>query len=182
MNKTVVVDGRALQGNLSGIGNFVLAALQSFSSQNVSCIILHNKIIDSKTKRKIESLGHSTFHDDSILSKNSVLWFFFRLPFLFKQFDFDFIWYPNNFGTFTSSNYNILLTVHDAVYFDCPETMNWPEKLLSKIFLKNSILKSDLIWFVSNFTTKRYIQLFNISHDKIITGSDINRSLFSKYN
>ena len=180
MNKRIIVDGRALQGNLSGIGKFVLSALHGFSSHNVTCIILHNKIIDPTVKGEIESLGHTTFYDDSILSKNSFVWFLFRLPFLFRYFHFDFIWYPNNFGTFTSSRYNILLTVHDAVYFDCPETMNWPEKLLSKIFLKKSIYKSDVIWFVSNFTTKRYTEMFNISHDKIIIGSDINRSLFCK--
>ncbi|MGE6568341.1 glycosyltransferase family 4 protein [Shewanella vesiculosa] len=178
----VIVDGRALQGNVSGIGKYLLSALQSFASLNVTCVILHNKAIDQKVKDKVESLGHITYHDKHMLAKNSLLWFVIRLPFLFKQFDFDFIWFPNNFGTFTSSRYRLLLTVHDAVYFDYPETMNWPEKFLSKIFLKKSILKSDVIWFVSKFTSNRYTEIFNISRKKIIIGSDIDRSLFCKRN
>tara|TARA_R110001592_G_scaffold363250_1_gene682472 strand:- start:4944 stop:6002 length:1059 start_codon:yes stop_codon:yes gene_type:complete len=177
------VDGRALQGNITGIGKFLLSALQSFSKLNVTCIILHNKEINEEVETQLQLLGHQVYLDHSIFCKNSFAWVLFRLPFLLSKFDFDFIWFPNNFGTFLlNRKRRVLLTVHDSVYLDYPFTMNWPEKLLSWLMLKRSIRNADILWFISEYTKSRYVESFDIGHAKIVMGSDIDRALFNEEN
>lgn len=62
---------------------------------------------------------------------------------------------------------NMIITIHDIGFFDCPQMWKWYVSLYGQIKMKAAIRHCHKIVAVSNFTKKRLEERFSIDEDKI---------------
>jgi glycosyltransferase involved in cell wall biosynthesis len=183
----IVIDGRCFTSKATGVSNFTLNAINSFSNlKDFEIYICAHKRIDDSTHARLLYNENVKIIIESlpILKGNGLLWFLFKLPFLANKIDPDFFWGPGQaLPFFLKDKIKRIVTVHDFVYRYYPQTMSWKSKIESRIFTSYSINKAEFIWCVSNYTKVELERLYpKRKCEKIFVGSGIDSNIFKRSN
>ena len=92
---------------------------------------------------------------------SSVLWYQIKLPRILEDYDIEVFWGTQNvLPIVKKKGISYVLTVHDLVYYECPETMKTKNRIASSVLLRKSISKADKIIAVSKSTRDGIIKKF----------------------
>lgn len=163
----IAIDARPLTERKAGIGYFIdnlLRFMIKNDRKNEYYLFSDRKICfdyDAPNIHKIED-------SESRLKKTP--WFLFRVTKLIKKYNIDAVW-----GTQHVLPFNVpkkvkkILTMHDVVFYEMPETMSTYNKILMRLLVPNSVKSADVIICVSNSTKEgvhKYLKRYT-SDDKV---------------
>jgi glycosyltransferase involved in cell wall biosynthesis len=163
----IAVDGRLLQGQLTGVGKYVLSLLHyvCYNSENITflvytnrllhCEILSNKIVvkfDNKFMSRIKPMIWSKLFASRLINKDSADIYFAGdalLPIFLK-------------------NKKIVSVIHDFNSIIAPETMPVLRLITDKIFFKHDIHKAKIVIANSYGTAEKFKHYFKRSANIVI--------------
>jgi glycosyltransferase involved in cell wall biosynthesis len=161
------VDGRLLQGNLTGVGKYMLNLIDQLCiiNNNISFSIYSNKEILCKFKSdRVKVIYDSTWS----AKIKPMVWsklFLYRLinrdkPNIYLSGD--------GFVPLLINKVKIVSVVHDVNSIIAPETMSRLRMLTDKLFFKTDIKKADVVISNSEGTADKLKQYYGISTDVVI--------------
>lgn len=160
------VDGRLLQGNLTGVGKYVLhfieyiaanikeAEIKVYTNRDLKILFVSQKIAivrDKEIFRKIKPMVWSKFLSFKIINADR--------PDIYLSGD--------TFVPLFLRVKKILSVVHDVSHIVAPETMSQLHLLMSKVFFRADLLKADAIITNSKGTAEKVKKYFNRKTDVI---------------
>lgn len=184
--KTIAIDARSLIAPLSGIGNYLLAMVNSWvqACPETKLYLLTHKNIDADVEIMIGNFDNVEIVvcPFRYFEANGLIWFLFKFEKTAKQLGADAIWGASGILPYFLSSQSIL-TVHDLVFKVMPDTMAIKTRLVYGFLAGRSISKANEIWSVSNYTKqqveiyypKRYCReievVYGLSPRKVLTCS-----------
>lgn len=161
------VDGRLLQGNLSGVGKYVLNIINyivnndpGFSIIVVTNLPLSNQVDTSKIK---------VINDKKFFGKvKPMVWSRLLSGRLFNRQKIDIYFSGDAFLPFFLATNNIVSVVHDINHLLVPETMSNLRLLTTKLFFKNDVSKASVIISNSFGTAEKLEKYYNRKSDLVI--------------
>lgn len=163
------IDARCLTDKKTGIGYYVndlLKTILKHDSKNeyylISCKEICFKDIDEYSNLNV-------IEDKNFKGKQTV-WYYFYSHKLVNKLNLDIYWATSHtFPLFLSKNIKKILTIHDMVSYEFPETMQTSNRWISDLFIPNSIKKANKIIAVSESTRNGIYKHFNrIDKNKVI--------------
>ena len=149
------IDGRALEGDLTGTGNYILELCKHLDHLLPQALFF----VYSRKKLKfiLPSLRWvSRVEPNNYLAKmKSVLWLKLAAGRLCKDDDLNIYWATVSFIPKLNPSVKIITTVHDLVYLLYPSTMNIYTYIAHKLFFKKDVYKSNCILVNSNGTRNK---------------------------
>lgn len=154
------IDARPLVEHKTGIGYYLsslLANILQKDKDNQYYLFSDRKIYFDK-----EEFSNVTFIEDTenrILKKTP--WYVFKLPRLLSQYRINIFWGTQHVlpGS-VDKNIKTMLTMHDLVSYELPETMNTYNRIINKLLIPSSINKADVIIAVSHSTKEGILKYF----------------------
>lgn len=159
------IDIKHLRKNSAGIKVYLenlLDALQRLDSKNTYFLFS-----PSSVSYKIENPNFSVVVKPSKLP--GILWQQYELPNYVKDYEIDLFWAPEQ-TVFLKRIPKVkkVLTVHDFAYRRFPKTLKRSVRAITEYYGSRSILRSDAVVCVSNFTAKEMHHFFpNVAAEKI---------------
>jgi glycosyltransferase involved in cell wall biosynthesis len=164
--KKIGVDGRLLQGNLTGVGKYVLNLINFIcdQDQNIGFSIYTNqpvtcrfnservKIINDHRFKKIKPMVWSKFLAHRLINNDS--------PDIFLAGD--------AFLPFFMKPVKIVSVVHDLNLFIAPQTLGLQKRLSLKVFFGADIKKADVVISNSYGTAKKLKKYYNVDTTLVI--------------
>lgn len=152
------IDARPLIEKKTGIGYYLYYLLENILENDKE-----NKYIlfsDRKIYFDITKYNNVTVVEDSNKKLKKTLWYMFNIKNLCTEHDVDVFWGTQHVLPFGLNKIKTVLTIHDLVAFDMPETMHSYNRLINKMLIPMSIRKADQIIAVSKSTKKRIMHHF----------------------
>lgn len=162
------LDARILVTKKTGIGyylNDLLINILENDRDNIYFLFSDRKVFFDiqkyKNVRIIEDCNSKIF--------KKTLWYVFKVPRLIKKYKIDIFWGTQHVLPIgLNKNIKTVLTMHDLVCYEMPETMNTYNKIINRLLIPYSVKKADSIIAVSNSTKEGIIKYFNdIDKEKI---------------
>lgn len=158
-------DGRYAEGDLVGVGKYIVSLTNQIAKRNVECTIFYSK----KPKYPLTGKNIST---KILPSLNRYTFEQFSLPRAFKQEGIDIYHATGNLGIPLVSPIPSILTIHDIIPLLIPDYFKYSKYgFLSKysyLFrLKTSLAKAKKIISVSEYTKKTLVEKLGIKPEKI---------------
>ncbi|MCM8709412.1 glycosyltransferase family 4 protein [Clostridium sp. SYSU_GA19001] len=144
------IDARPLSKYKTGIGFYLdslLTNLLEIDKENVYYLFSDRHVVFEGDKYK-----NLIVIEDSNKIYKKTLWYLFKVPQLIRKYNIDIFWGTQHVLPLKLYNAKSLLTIHDLVVYEMPETMQTYNKLINKIFIPFSIKKADKIIAVSKAT------------------------------
>ena len=173
------IDGRAFQGNLTGIGKYV----------SELCRVLDRCLPDARFYiysqlpicMPVNSKRWIHRQDPSILAKymKSVLWLKLSCGRLCSQDDLDAFWSIGHFSPRLSKKIKRILIVHDVIFRVLPESMPLFHLSSHKLFFKKEVNRANLIITNSMGTSERLNQYYGRNAD-IIINPPVSKSFYPR--
>ena len=160
------VDGRLLQGNLTGVGKYVLnlieyltanireAEVRVYTNRDLQVLFASNKIAiirDKEIFHKIKPMVWSKFLSHLLINADQ--------PDIYLSGD--------TFVPLFLKVKKIISVVHDVSHIIVPETMSSLHLLMSRVFFKSDLFKADAIITNSNVTAEKVKEYFKRSTDVV---------------
>jgi glycosyltransferase involved in cell wall biosynthesis len=162
------IDGRTLQGNLSGVGRYVFELCKELDRLIPDAIFF----VYSQTpiKMPIESDRWIPRVDKFFVSKymKPILWLKLRCGHLCKQDELDVFWGTANFLPRLRSGVKTVITIHDLVFQLHPKTMPLGNLWAHYLFFTNDLHRANIRLSNSEGTAQRLREYFNYDADKIV--------------
>jgi glycosyltransferase involved in cell wall biosynthesis len=178
----IVVDARTLIGEIAGVANFLKLAILSLSKhKDIDIILLSpirlNESLDDKFPSNVKTYICPLL---GIRRLPKLIWLMVMMPLLVRKHKADVYYSPT-----PSIPYGLpkkickLVTVHDVVNVEFPETMTWNNKISNQIIFKRSITSADLLWANSHYTKGKIEEYFpkRVS-STIFVGCSIDTDIF----
>lgn len=162
------IDGRALQGNKTGVGRYVFELCKALDSELPEAdFFIYSQVpiempIDSK--RWVNRVEPAKW----ALKLKSTLWLKIRCGILCKQDNLDVFWGSASFFPNLVSTVRKVITVYDLNYKLTPETMHTPHLWAYRLFFKRDVECADSIVAISKGTSERLLSLIGRSADTIV--------------
>lgn len=147
------IDARPLIEKKTGIGYYLQYLLEN--------ILINDKenqyvlFSDRKIYFNVDNYENVTIVEDTECGLKKTFWYLFRMEKLCKINNIDVFWATQHIIPLGLKNIKTVLTIHDLVAFDFPETMSLYNKIINKILIPYSVKKSNKIIAVSKSTKKR---------------------------
>lgn len=161
------IDARALTDRKAGIGYYLENALHNILKRDKT-----NKYFLFSDRKIIFDIGayNNVFLIED--TKNKVLkktfWYVLKLPFIVNKMDIDIFWGSQQvLPFFLKSRIKKIVTIHDLVYIEMPETMNLYNKMICKVMVPYSIKKADEILSDSMSTKKGIMKYYGVESKDI---------------
>jgi glycosyltransferase involved in cell wall biosynthesis len=154
----VLVDGRALVGNRTGIGVHTAAIASRLDVTPVPIIASHAPIADR------EAIGHCVFRVDEM--RPGVLWQQFTLPDVAGEERADVVWGPHGTLPLTLRT-PAVVTVHDLTSITMPHRHRLKTVLSFNIFIARSLEMAREVACVSQATADAVLRGFGVPSGKI---------------
>lgn len=161
------VDGRLLQGNLTGVGKYILnlieyialndsnTEIRVYTNRKISCSFNASNIFIVEDKTiffKIKPMIWSKFFSHRIINNDKI----------------DIYLSGDTFVPLFLQSKKILSIVHDVAFIITPKTMSRLHLLISKVFFKRDLLKADALIANSKGTADKIKKYFNRQADVIV--------------
>ncbi|WP_158989240.1 glycosyltransferase family 1 protein [Mucilaginibacter sp. L196] len=162
----IAIDGRPLQGQLSGVGKYVLKLVLSLAERmpDAAIVIFTNKPLDiSFTSSNIVVKQDSKFEKIKPL-----IWSKFFLGRLLRREKFDYQLFGGTFTPLQKSAGKKIVVVHDLNHIYARETMSKLHLLTHILFFKNDIKNADYVISNSHGTAKKLEKEYNIEANYIL--------------
>jgi glycosyltransferase involved in cell wall biosynthesis len=150
------VDARPLSYDLTGIGMYlkhVLETLQEIDKKNHYYLLSNAPIhfsLDNEKWAKIEGKSNRKLI--------STIWTQSRVPVLSLKLNLDVFWGPrHNLPLLLPSKVKTVLTIHDVVHREHPNTMALRNLLIERMLMRWSLIKADVV-IADSLSTARDIQ------------------------
>lgn len=146
------IDARPLEKQKTGIGNYLKNILD-----NLSLIDKSNEYYLFSDREIYYDCKSPNFN--KIVDKKSILkktpWYLLRVNRLIKKYDINIFWGTQHILPLCKcNNIKMVLTIHDMVLYEMPQTMSTYNRLIMKYFIPMSVKKANEIICVSNSTKK----------------------------
>jgi len=180
----IAIDCRALRKSPSGIPNYVVSAINSWTTEFPSCNFyllsnepFHPELQDSLEKKTNLKIIISPL---PILNKISFFWLLFKVNIILKELKPDLYWAPAFLlPPGISNNVKTLVTVHDMVFKQYKNTMSVINRFFFYLLHDRSINNADLLWANSKYTQNGIDHFFPERKCKeVFTGFFINTAIF----
>lgn len=161
------VDGRLLQGNLTGVGKYVLNLINYMTNhdERFAIIVVTNRALSEQVNnRKIKIV---TAQKKYAKVKPMIWSRFFSSKLLNKQ-NVDIFLSGDSFLPYFLKTKNIISVVHDINQILVPETMSMLRLLTTKLFFKKDLAKARLIVSNSFGTAAKLERYYNRKTDVVI--------------
>ncbi len=156
------IDCNSLTRNLTGVGTYLLDTLVYLDKHAPNDTFY--LYINDDEKCTIPS------SEKFIIRKKKsspVKWYMMILPSQIKKDCLDLFWEPMNRLPIVSSDLKLVTTVHDMASYLYPQYCSWQTALMERLFLKNTLLKSNSIVAISEATQCDISNNFGISKESI---------------
>jgi glycosyltransferase involved in cell wall biosynthesis len=184
----VLVDARSLTDTPNGTSNFTISAINSWHQEHEDVfffLVAHKPFNASLFSQLL--FPHRVKYivaNLPVFPLASFTWFLLFLPALLFLNKYDLFWSPSGLlPLFLPKHIKSLVTIHDLVFLDFPETMHWKTRIMYSIFAFPAVTKSSFLWFVSTYTKKNFERHFSnlrpLDRSNHIIGSGINLTRFS---
>ncbi|MFC0514809.1 glycosyltransferase family 4 protein [Mucilaginibacter angelicae] len=162
----IAVDGRPLQGQLSGVGKYVLQVLIALAKQVPDC---HITIFTNKPLEITFSLVNVNIRYDTVFEKiKPLIWSKFLLGRLLKKEHFDFYFFGGTFTPVQKLKGKKITVVHDLNHIYAKETMSKLHYLTHVLFYKKDIAGADFIIANSHGTASKLKSNCNITAHHVL--------------
>jgi len=162
----IAVDGRPLQGQLSGVGKYVWQTILNILkiTTNVTFTVYTNRPLEFK----IEDDRISVYLDNRYQKLKPLLWSKFLLARLIKKNPPSFTFFGGTFTTVQKIPGKSIVVVHDLNHIYAKETMTKLHYYTHMLFFKHDIKKADFVICNSAGTSAKLKKLHNIQSDFIL--------------
>lgn len=158
------VDGLSFRNPISGIGRVILETCKSFSKKG------HEFFCFTPNESR-DHVNLRPFVGDNLGLMPKIyghLWSQIAVPYYAKNCDVDVFWGAGHrLPFFLSKTIPTVLTIHDLVWINQPETMHSLGPLLAKIYMPYSVARADRIMAISNATKLDLLRRFPMARDKL---------------
>jgi glycosyltransferase involved in cell wall biosynthesis len=162
------IDGRALQGNRTGIGRYVFELCRELDRQLpeakffvYSNVLIEMPVLSERWVLKVEPIPW-------LRKIKSVLWLKIRCGSLCRRDELDVFWGGATFMPHLPSTIRTVITVYDLNYKIVPETMGIAHRWAFRLFFKNDVKNADAVLTISKGTSDRLFKLFGRMADDIV--------------
>lgn len=159
------VDGRVLQGNLTGVGKYVLNLLSYITehSSDTTIIVFSNREIDDSSK------AFQIIYDKPAFGKiKPMIWSKFFSYRLINKSNIDIFLSGDGFLPLFIDVRKIISIVHDVNHILVPETMSTLHLVAAKLFFKKDVSKASYIITNSYGTAQKVEKYFNKKTDIVV--------------
>ena len=169
----IAIDSRALMNPPAGVGNFLIAAVNYWSTIRPSWqfyLLVNRDIHISCSEKLLKNSNIQIMKKPFCICPNiGLLWFICKLFFVLKKIKPDFFWAPSGIlPPMIPSSVKILLTVHDLVPVKYRHTMMKADKYYYRLYFKKSICRADILWAVSYYTREQIKKMYPSRKSKTI--------------
>lgn len=162
------IDGRALQGNRTGIGRYVFELCRELDRQLpdakffvYSNVLIEMPVLSERWVLRVEPIP--------LLRKiKSVLWLKTRCGSLCGRDRLDVFWGGATFLPYLPRSVQTVITVYDLNFKIVPETMGIAHRWAFKLFFKKDVKRAGSVVAISKGTSDRLINLFGRVADAIV--------------
>lgn len=154
------IDARPLTSKKAGIGYYLEGLLKEIiknDKENEYYLFSDREIcfdIEAENLHKIQAEG----------SIKKTLWYFMLLPKVLKKYKINLFWGTQHvLPLIKDKSLKKVLTIHDLVCYEYPETMSKYNKIINKLLLPYSVKSADEIIAVSNSTKEGILKNFESS-------------------
>ena len=176
----IAIDARSLVSRPTGVGHFLLAAVNVWSDQrpDIEFLLLAHKSLHADAKAALREVNNVHFHlcPTSLLPGNGLWWMLVGFAASARALGATHLWGASGVlplhGTVGMVT---LLTVHDLVFRSLPHTMAIRTRTAYSLMSGHAIRNADHLWAVSHFTAgeiERYYPQRRARH--ILVGSGLN--------
>jgi glycosyltransferase involved in cell wall biosynthesis len=162
------IDGRTLQGNLSGVGRYVFELCKELDRLIPNAVFF----VYSQTsiEMPIESDRWIPRVDKFFASKymKPILWLKIRCAYLCKQDELDVFWGTATFLPKLNSKVKTIVTIYDLVFKLHPDTMSIGNLWAHYLFFKSDFKRANIHLSISEATSKKLRQYFDFPIDKVV--------------
>lgn len=177
----IAVDARCLSMQPTGVGHFLLAAVNVWSeiALKTEFLLLSHKSMHPQAKALLREAGNIKFIEcpARFFPDNGLLWYVFHFSKVAKKHGAGYLWgVAGMLPPLIKKDVKSLLTVHDLVYRTHPETMSLRARIAYSLLSGRAIRQADTIWAVSHFTSSQVEQYYPRRRGKmpVICGSGLN--------
>lgn len=184
----IIIDGRTFVALSTGITTFLNGSLSHWAKNcpTDSFIVALPRDLDKTIDKSIfpENVGFVVFSNWFFKKLPNLIWLVVFMPILARKYKADFYFSPVPcIPYFLPKQVKTLITVHDVVNLEFPETMQWTNIIANQLFFNRTIKKANYIWTNSNYTKEKVEQYFPIRKCKsIFTGDAANREIYQNLN
>lgn len=169
----IFIDGSVIDGEYQGSRTFVLELISHISSTFKEVKIYvgtknTNKVIPNSSNINIVELNY----------RNRLHKYFFVLPKIIMNYSCDIVITQYFTPLYVPKKTSILNVVHDVLMFDYPAF--FPSSKLKRLFQRISIMKSDKIITVSDYSKNRITTRFNCDSKNVLVVNNGIRDIFKE--
>ncbi|MDT9001259.1 glycosyltransferase family 1 protein [Paucibacter sp. APW11] len=155
----IAVDARSLSTRPTGVGHFLLAALNAWTSLDPSpeFLLLSHRPLDPAAEQALQPSSRLSFRHcpGRIFPGNGLVWLNTEYERQANALGATHLWGAGGvMPAWRQSNAKRILTVHDLVFRSLPWTMSWRARLAYTLLAGRAIRDADLLWCVSEFTAR----------------------------
>jgi glycosyltransferase involved in cell wall biosynthesis len=176
----IAIDARSLVTAPTGIGHYLLAAVNTWSEQSpgVDFILMAHRPIHPAARLLLTGAKNVRWVESGsgFARRNGVWWFMFTFATAARACGVTHLWGASGqlplwgMGAMTK-----ILTVHDLVFKQMPWTMSIRNRLAYGLLAGRALLKADYLWSVSRFTLGEVDRHYRCPPTQVrIVGSGIN--------
>lgn len=182
----VLIDGRSLTKKPTGIATYTICIIQAISKylSDWELVVampqeMHDSINDFP-KSRVRLIVEPLF---GYRKMPRFIWYHLKFPFIAKKENADIIWGVNaEMPILKFGRVKRMITVHDVVWKEYPETMHRSAKFVSIPFLNYSINNADLIICNSRYTISKVEHYYPNRLCRKMVGVDSCSTRFRKIN
>jgi glycosyltransferase involved in cell wall biosynthesis len=162
------IDGRALQGNLTGVGVYIYELCRHLDKYLPDAVffIYTNAPVTMPVIAKRWLLRF----DSGIIARHlkPVLWLKVRCGYFCRKDELDIFWGTASFLPKLPAKVKTITTVFDLNFKICPETMSFAHLLAHKLFFVKDLRKTEKIITISQGTSKKIFKLTGRMPDGVV--------------
>ncbi len=162
------IDGRALEGNLTGIGRYIyqLCIELDLLIPTARFYVYSRKpiTVPLPSERWVNRIEPVPLFRGAM----GMLWIKFLSWRLIREDELDIFWGAASVFPLLNVKVKKLITVYDLNYKVVPETMPFQTYIGFKLFFKADVRKADLVFTISNGTSKRLEEYFGRHADAVV--------------
>lgn len=159
------IDARPLTSKKTGIGYYLSWLLKEILEKDK--VNEYYLFSDRKIEFEYDYSNLYKIEDKRMIKKT--LWYFLFLPKLIKAYDIELFWGTQHILPYIKDkNVNTILTIHDLVCYEYPNTMGKYNRIINKTLLPYSVRRADKLIAVSENTKDGIIKYFGIGMEQKI--------------
>ncbi len=180
----IAIDCRSLRKRPAGVPNFLIPVINSLAihKKDWTIYLLSNEDFDPQAEARMKRSPNviKVITPTWIFPNVAFVWYLFKMPFMIRRIGINIFYSPiPNLPLWLPKKIRTIISVHDMVYKQFPETMSKANLLINRLLHDRSINRADSIWSVSNFTKHEIESRFPERHCKnIFVGSSVDKNLF----